>query len=73
MAFLPVVQRAVVSLALYSLLSSNRSGVFLVFFPIYLVTVRHATVAVSLVFLSAGYLGGSLIGPLAGRWSDRIG
>ncbi len=43
------------------------------FFPIYLVTVRHATVAVSLAFLSAGYLGGSLIGPLAGRWSDRIG
>lgn len=48
-------------------------GIFLVFFPIYLNTVQHASVALSLAFLSAGYLGGSLVGPLAGRWSDRIG
>lgn len=68
-----MVQRAVISLALYSLLSSNRMGVFLVFFPIYLHTVQHASVTLSLTFLSAGYLGGSLIGPLAGRWSDKIG
>ncbi len=68
-----MVQRAVVTLALYSLLSSNRTGIFLAFFPIYLVTVRNAQVAVSLFFMSAGYLGGSLVGPLAGRWSDRVG
>lgn len=68
-----MVQRAVISLALYSLLSSNRTGIFLVFFPIYLVTVQHASVALSLTFLSAGYLGGSLVGPVTGRWSDRIG
>lgn len=68
-----VVQRAVISLALYSLLSSNRMGIFLVFFPVYLHTVQHASEAIALTFLSAGYIGGSLIGPLAGRWSDRIG
>lgn len=68
-----MVQRTVISLALYSLLSSNRMGIFLVFFPIYLNSVQHASVTLSLTFLSAGYLGGSLVGPLAGRWSDRMG
>ncbi len=68
-----MVQRAVVTLALYSLLSSNRTGVFLAFFPIYLVSIRHASVAAALLFMSAGYLAGSLVGPLAGRWSDRTG
>jgi MFS transporter, DHA1 family, tetracycline resistance protein len=68
-----VVDRALVGLSLYSLLSSNRSGVFLVYFPVFLVEVDHAPVPLTLAFTSAAYVAGSLVQPLAGRWSDRIG
>lgn len=65
--------RTLIGLSLYSLLSSNRSGIFLVFFPVFMVTVDHAPVALTLAFSSAAYVAGSLVQPLAGRWSDRIG
>lgn len=66
-------RRTLWSLALYQLLSSNRTGVFLAFFPLFLTVGRGAPVAVALAFTSAGYVGGSLLAPLAGRWSDRVG
>lgn len=68
-----MVDRALVGLSLYSLLSSNRSGVFLVFFPVFLVEIDHAPIPLSLAFTSAAYVAGSLVQPLAGRWSDRVG
>jgi MFS family permease len=68
-----VVDRALVGLSLYSLLSSNRSGVFLVFFPVFLVEIDHAPIPLALAFTSVAYVAGSLVQPLAGRWSDRIG
>jgi MFS family permease len=68
-----VPDRTLLSLALYSLLSSNRSSLFLVFLPIFLVRADGATVATALVFASVAYVGGSLVAPAAGRWSDRIG
>jgi MFS transporter, DHA1 family, tetracycline resistance protein len=68
-----VVDRALVGLSLYSLLSSNRSGVFLVFFPVFLVEVDHAPIPITLALTSVAYVAGSLVQPLAGRWSDRIG
>ncbi len=68
-----VANRTILSLALYQLLSSNRTGVFIVFLPLFLVDVRGAPVSVALVFTSAAYFGSSLIAPLAGRWSDHAG
>jgi MFS transporter, DHA1 family, tetracycline resistance protein len=68
-----VVDRALVGLSLYSLLSSNRSGVFLVYFPVFLVEIDHAPIPLTLAFTSAAYVAGSLIQPVAGRWSDRVG
>ncbi|HLY77244.1 MAG TPA: MFS transporter [Thermoplasmata archaeon] len=68
-----MVDRTLVGLSLYSLLSSNRSGVFLVFFPIFLVEIDHAPIPLTLALTSVAYVGGSLVQPLAGRWSDRIG
>lgn len=68
-----MVDRALVGLSLYSLLSSNRSGVFLVFFPVFLVEVDHAPIPLTLALTSAAYVAGSLVQPLAGRWSDQIG
>jgi MFS transporter, DHA1 family, tetracycline resistance protein len=67
------VDRALVGLSLYSLLSSNRSGVFLVYFPVFLVEIDHAPIPLTLAFTSAAYVAGSLIQPVAGRWSDRVG
>ena len=65
--------RTLLTLSLYQLLASNRSGFFVVYFPLFLVVVRGATVPVALVLLSAAYVAGSLVAPLAGRWSDRVG
>ena len=63
-----------VSLSLYSLLASNRSGVFVVYFPLFLSSPSEgASIPVALAFLSAAYVASSLLGPLAGRWSDRVG
>ncbi len=61
------------SLSLYQLLASNRSGIFVVYFPLFLTADKGATVPVALAFLSAAYVAGSLLSPLAGRLSDRVG
>ncbi|HEY6237691.1 MAG TPA: MFS transporter [Thermoplasmata archaeon] len=66
-------QNDLLSLSLYSFLASNRTGVFVVYFPLFMVDQKGATVPVALAFLSAAFVFGSLIGPLAGRWSDRVG
>ncbi|MCI4350135.1 MAG: MFS transporter [Thermoplasmata archaeon] len=60
-------------LSLYTLLASNRSGLFLVYFPIYLIVQDHASVPVALGLVAAAYVAASLVGPIAGRWSDKIG
>ncbi len=65
--------RTLLGLSLYSLVSSNRTGIFLVYFPIFLVSVRHASVATALALTSVAYVAGSLVSPIAGRWSDRVG
>lgn len=68
-----MVRRELLSLSLYSLLASNRGGLFIVFFPLYLVEVKGSTLAAALVVLSIAYVPASLLGPLVGRLSDRLG
>jgi MFS family permease len=68
-----VVNRTILSLAVYQLLASNRTGILVVYFPLFLVVSRGAPVAVALLFTSVAWLGSSLIGPIAGRLSDRVG
>lgn len=68
-----MVRRELLSLSLYSLLASNRGGLFIVFLPLYLVEVKGATLPVALAILSLAYVPASLIGPLVGRLSDRVG
>jgi MFS family permease len=61
------------TLSLYQLLASNRSGIFIVYFPLFLVLSKGASVPVALAFVSAAYVAASLLGPVAGRMSDRVG
>lgn len=61
------------TLSLYQLLASNRSGIFIVYFPLFLVLSKGASVPVALAFISAAYVAASLLGPVAGRMSDRVG
>jgi MFS family permease len=68
-----MVRRELLSLSLYSLLSSNRGGLFIVFLPLYLVELKGATLPIALLILSLAYVPASLIGPLVGRLSDRVG
>jgi len=68
-----VARRELWTLSLYQLLASNRSGLFLVYFPIFLVTLKGAPVSIALGLVSAAYVASSLTGPLVGRWSDRVG
>jgi MFS family permease len=68
-----VERRPLVALALYQLLSSNRSGLFTVYFVLFLVTDKGASIPAALILLSAAYVGASLVGPSVGRWSDRVG
>ncbi len=63
--------RELLSLSLYSLLASNRGGLFIVFLPLYLVEVKGASLPVALAILSLAYVPASLIGPWVGRLSDR--
>lgn len=65
--------RELVSLSLYSLLASNRGGLFIVFLPLYLVDLKGATLPVALSILALAYVPASLISPLVGRLSDRAG
>ncbi len=66
-------RRELLSLSLYSLLASNRGGLFIVFLPLYLVEVKGASLPVALTFLSLAYVPSSLIGPWIGRLSDQAG
>ena len=68
-----MVRRELLVLSLYSLLANNRGSLFLVYFPIYLVEVKGASAPYALALVSLGYVAASLIGPVVGRWSDRIG
>ncbi len=68
-----MVRRELLSLSLYSLLASNRGGLFIVFLPLYLVEVKGASLPVALVILSLAYVPASLLSPLVGRLSDRMG
>ncbi len=61
------------ALAVYQLLASNRGGLFLVYMPVFLVEDRGASIPLALALVSLGYIGSSLTGPIAGRWSDRLG
>ena len=66
-------RRELIALSLYSLLASNRGGLFIVFLPLYLVEVKGASLPAALVILSLAYIPASLIGPWVGRLSDRAG
>jgi MFS family permease len=66
-------RRELLSLSLYSLLASNRGGLFIVFLPLYLVEVKGASLPVALAILTLAYVPASLIGPWVGRLSDRAG
>ena len=64
-------RRELLSLSLYALLASNRGGLFIVYFPLYLVEVKGATLPIALTFLTLAWLPGTLLGPWLGRLSDR--
>jgi len=66
-----VARRELLSLSLYALLASNRGGLFIVYFPLYLVEVKGASLPVALAFLTVAWLPGTLLGPWLGRLSDR--
>jgi MFS family permease len=68
-----VERRVFITLALYQLLASNRGGLFTVYFVLFLATDKGASYGTGLIILSAAYVGGSLIGPSVGRWSDKLG
>ena len=65
--------RELLSLSLYSLLASNRGGLFIVFLPLYLVDIKGASLPVALTILTLAWLPASCIGPWMGRLSDRSG
>ena len=65
--------RELLSLSLYSLLASNRGGLFIVFLPLYLVEVKGASLPIALTILTLAWVPASLIGPWVGRFSDRVG
>lgn len=66
-------RRELLALSLYSVLASNRNGLFLVFLPLYLVEIKGAELPAALAILSFGFIPASLIGPWVGRLSDRAG
>ncbi len=68
-----MVRRELLALSLYSLLASNRGGLFVVFLPLYLVEVKGASVPAALTILSLAYVPASLLGPWVGRLSDKAG
>jgi MFS family permease len=68
-----MVRRELLSLSLYSLLASNRGGLFIVYLPLYLVELKGASLPAALAILSLAYVPASLIGPWVGRLSDRAG
>jgi DHA1 family multidrug resistance protein-like MFS transporter len=65
--------RPLLVLSIYQLLSNNRSSLFTVYFVLYVVKYDDATIATGLTAFSLAYVSASLISPLAGRLSDRLG
>jgi MFS family permease len=68
-----VANRELLSRSLYSLLASNRGGLFIVFLPLFLIELKGATLPIALAVLALAYIPASRIGPLVGRLSDRAG
>jgi DHA1 family multidrug resistance protein-like MFS transporter len=58
---------------MYSLLASNRGGLFIIFLPLYLIDVKGASVPAALILVSLAYVVASLISPWVGRLSDQRG
>ena len=67
------VNRTLLVLSVYQLLSNNRSSLFTVYFVIFVTQKEGASVAGGLAVFSAAYVISSLVGPVAGRLSDRLG
>ncbi|MDG6920298.1 MAG: MFS transporter [Nitrososphaerota archaeon] len=65
--------RSLLVLSLYEMLSNNRSSLFTVYFVLYVVQKDGVSVAAGLAAFSAAYVTSSLVGPFAGRLSDRLG
>ncbi|MDG6908960.1 MAG: MFS transporter [Nitrososphaerota archaeon] len=65
--------RSLLILSLYQMLSNNRSSLFTVYFVLYVVQKDGVSVAAGLAAFSAAYVASSLVGPFAGRLSDRLG
>lgn len=65
--------RTLIILSLYQLLSSNRSGLFTIYFVAFVVQKDGVSIAEGLSAFSAAYVSASLVGPFAGRLSDKLG
>lgn len=65
--------RTLIVLSLYQLLSNNRSGLFTIYFVAFVVQRDGVSIAEGLGAFSAAYVSASLVGPFAGRMSDRLG
>ncbi len=68
-----VAHRTLGLLSLYQLLSNNRSSLFTVYFVLFVVKKDGVSIAEGLTAFSAAYVSASLISPLAGRLSDKLG
>lgn len=64
--------RALIALSFYQLLSNNRSSLFSVYFVLFVVQRAHATIPEALAAFSVAYVSASIVSPLAGRLSDRL-
>jgi MFS family permease len=60
-------------LSFYQLFSNNRSSLFTVYFVLFVVVRDHVSVAEGLAVFSIAYVSSSLISPVAGRLSDKLG
>jgi MFS family permease len=60
-------------LSLYQLLSNNRSSLFTVYFVLFVVKKDGVSIAEGLTAFSAAYVSSSLVSPIAGRLSDKLG
>jgi MFS family permease len=65
--------RTLTMLSIYQMLSNNRSSVFTVYFVLFVVQIDGVSVAQGLTAFSLAYVSASLIGPFAGRLSDKLG
>jgi MFS family permease len=65
--------RTLTVLSIYQMLSNNRSSVFTVYFVLFVVQRDGVSVAAGLTAFSLAYVSASLIGPFAGRLSDKLG